>query len=210
MVDLLASHFAKLPKGEKWPVPASVVSAGQDVSSSLLKKQAMLAIGFPGTSVSGPERHALAFLQEYASDMAGPLFGRIREELGLAYRVGATQFLGYDAGLFTFYLATSPEQIALARTELLAEIGKIAADGIPDGAFERVRSTALSGAAIQQQSPASNARHAALDLLFGHPADSHRLLPAVYGELKPEAVREVARGLLSVSPTISTVLGVQA
>ena len=81
------------------------------------------------------------------------MFTRIREELGLAYQVGATQFLGYDAGLFTFYLATSPEQADLARRELLAEIGKIAAAGIPDDAFDRVRSTVLSGLAIQQQSP---------------------------------------------------------
>ena len=44
----------------------------------------MLAIGYHGTHISGADRHALAFIQEHSSDMAGPLFGRIREELGLA------------------------------------------------------------------------------------------------------------------------------
>jgi zinc protease len=138
--------------------------------------------------------------------MAGPLFGRIREELGLAYQVGATQFLGYDSGLFTFYLATAPEQIELARAELLSEIGKIANSGIPAEAFERVRATALSGLAIQQQSLAAAARHCALDLIFGHPADSHRQLPSIYQKIDAKAVAQVAARIFSAPPVIATVL----
>jgi zinc protease len=148
----------------------------------------------------------LAMIQEYASDMAGPLFSRIREELGLAYQIGATQFLGYDAGLFTFYLATAPEQAELARRELLAEIGKIAASGIPAGAFERVRCTVLSGLAIQQQSPSHIARQVALDLLFGHPADEYRRLAATYQAITPMQVRETAARVFSATATIATVL----
>jgi zinc protease len=203
---LFTEKFAKLPRGHAWSAPASEVANGFDVTHHLPKKQAVLTIGFPGTTVSGADRHALAMVQEYASDMAGPLFTRIREELGLAYRVGATQFLGYDAGLFTFYVATSPEQVDLARSELLAEIGKIAAAGVPEEAFDRVRSTVLSGLAIQQQSPASVARHVALDLLFGHPADEHRRLAAAYKALTPKKVREVASRIFSVAPTVVTVL----
>jgi zinc protease len=205
-LELFTEKFANLPRGHAWSAPASEVATGFDVTHHLPKKQAVLTIGFPGTTVSGADRHALAMIQEYASDMAGPLFTRIREELGLAYRVGATQFLGYDAGLFTFYVATSPEQVDLARSELLAEIGKIATTGIPEEAFDRVRSTVLSGLAIQQQSPASVARHVALDLLFGHPADEHRRLAAAYKALTPKKVREVASRIFSVAPTVVTVL----
>ena len=207
MIDLLESHFRDLPAGNIWHPSASVTTGGGDSTSTLPKKQAVLAIGYPGAGVSGSERHALAFIQEHASDMAGPLFGRIREELGLAYRVGATQFLGYDQGLFTFYLATSPEQIDLARTELEKEIEKIATEGIPINTFERVRSTVLSGAAIQQQSFSSNARHAALDLIFGHPAESHRLLPEIYAALTPEVVQEVAKRIFAAKPTVSLIMG---
>ena len=205
LLALLSTHLSKLPTGEPWPVPAGQ-SGGGDHVVRLPKKQAVLTIGFPGTSVSGADRYALAMIQEYAADMAGPLFSRIREDLGLAYQVGATQFLGYDVGLFTYYLATSPEQAELARKEMLLEIGKIAANGIPDEAFERVRSTVLSGLAIQQQSPSHIARHVALDLLFGHPADEHRRLAASYQALTISQVREVANRIFSVSPTLATVL----
>jgi zinc protease len=172
----------------------------------LPKKQAVLTIGFPGTSIHGRDRHALALLQEYAADMAGPLFTRIREDLGLAYQVGATQFLGYDTGLFTFYLATAPEQLDLARSEMLAEIEKIASEGIPADAFDRVRATVLSGLAIRQQSPSATARSVALDTLFGHPADTCRRLPEIYNALTVEEVREAAVRVFSVSPTLVTVL----
>ncbi len=205
-LELLREKFAALPQGHPWTAPASLLGNATDLTNHLPKKQAVLTIGFPGTTVSGADRHALAMIQEYSSDMAGPLFGRIREELGLAYQVGATQFLGYDAGLFTFYLATSPEQAVLAHREMLAEIAKIAAHGIPDEAFERVRSTVLSGLAIQQQSPSSVARHVALDLLFGHPADQHRRLAAAYSALTASTVREVAARIFSVKPTVITVL----
>lgn len=205
-LDLLREKFSALPQGQPWKPSANQLASGGDLTHHLPKKQAVLAIGFPGTTVSGADRHALAMIQEYASDMAGPLFTRIREELGLAYQVGATQFLGYDTGLFTFYMATSPEEAVLARHELLSEVGKIATAGIPEEAFNRVRSTVLSGLAIQQQSPSSIARHVALDLLFGHPADEHRRLAAAYQALTPEEVRETATRIFSVPPTIVTVL----
>lgn len=202
---ILTEKFAPLPTGNPWSAPTSQTTRGSSVLTHLQKKQAIVTIGFLGTSVSSKDRHALAMIQEYASDMAGPLFTRIREELGLAYQVGATQFLGYDAGLFTFYVATSPEQVELAKQELLAEIEKIAADGIPELAFERVRSTVLSGLAIQQQSPAAIARHVSLDLLFGHPADEHRRLPEAYRALTASTVREAAGRFFKEMPTVVTV-----
>lgn len=203
---LLTELFSTLPSGNPWAPPASSLSTGGNLTKHLPKKQAVITVGFPGTTVSGQDRYALAMIQEYASDMAGPLFTRIREELGLAYQVGGTQFLGYDSGLFTFYLATAPDQAELAQRELLAEISKIAGHGIPEDAFDRVRSTVLSGLAIQQQSPSSVARHVVLDLLFGHPADQHRQLPAAYNALTCEQVREVATRIFSLAPTVVAVL----
>ena len=205
-LDWLTEATAPLPAGAPWSPPPGNLTPGRGSTDRLPKKQAALAIGYPGATVTGTDRFALAMLQEYASDMAGPLFTRLREELGLAYQVGATQFLGYDTGLFSFYIATSPEQADLARTELLAEIGKIASHGIPDEAFERVRATVLSGLALQQQSPAAIAQSIALDCLFGQPADFHRRLPEIHKALDPATVRETAARIFAVPPCIATVL----
>lgn len=205
-LEQLTAATAPLPAGETWSPAPSTLAHGQENVAHLPKKQAVLAIGFPGASFTGDTRFALAMIQEYASDMAGPLFTRLREELGLAYQVGASHFLGYDTGLFSFYIATSPEQAEQARGELLAEIAKIAAHGIPEVAFERVRATILSGLALQQQSPAAVAQTVALDCLFGHAADFHRGLAGIYSSLSSAAVREVAARIFATPPCIATVL----
>lgn len=206
VLDQLAAGLAAMPTGTVRPFPQGHARGGGEVEARLAKKQAVVAIGFPGGSVGSADRHALAMIQEYAADMAGPLFCRIREDLGLAYQVGATQFLGYDQGLFTFYLATAPDQAALARAELLAEISKIARNGIPDEVFDRVRATVLSALALQQQSSSHTARQVALDLLFGHPADECRRLAAVYQALTPAAVRDVAARVFEAPPAVAMVL----
>lgn len=204
--SILTTAFAGLPSGQPWTPPANQAATGKEATAHLPKKQAVLTIGFPGSCAISEDRYALSMIQEYATDMAGPLFTRIREELGLAYRVGATQFLGFDTGLFTFYVATSPEQAEFAGRELLTEIGKIAENGIPEETFERVRSTVLSSLAIQQQSPSSTARQVAIDLLFGQPADQFRQQAAAYKSLTADQVRKTATRLLSVEPTRATVL----
>jgi zinc protease len=205
-IELLTPLLELIPSGDAWQPPANDLQLGADQVFRLVKKQAVLAIGYPGADARSEDRHALAMLQEYCADMAGPLFTRIREDLGLAYQVGATQFLGFDTGLFAFYLATSPPQAELARHELASEIAKIAAAGIPEAAFERVRSTVLSGLAIQQQSLSGTARQAAIDLLFGFPADHHRNLPEIYRSLSVEGVRSAAVRAFGVDPTVVSVL----
>ena len=207
VLDALEAGLAALPTGAGvWTPPAQDVFTGRESRAHLPKKQAVLCIGFPGTGATDDDSHALAMLHEYASDMAGPLFTRIREELGLAYQVGATQFHGFGTGMFTFYLATSPEQLDLAREELTREIATIASHGIPDDAFDRVRATVLSGLALRQQSPGQSARQMAIDLLFGLPADHHRRMPDIIRALTPAHVRAVAEKLFSVPPSVALVL----
>ena len=75
------------------------------------KKQAVLIIGFPGASLHDTDRYALELLQEACSDLGSRLFMRIREKLGLAYYVGAQNFLGLVPGYFAFYVGTEPGQI---------------------------------------------------------------------------------------------------
>ncbi|MEY5019239.1 MAG: hypothetical protein RLZ22_327 [Verrucomicrobiota bacterium] len=206
LLDLITEKFSALPTGEIWTPPDTIIAQGADQTHHLPKKQAVITIGYHGASAVAKDRHMLAMVHEYASDMAGPLFTHIRENLGLAYQVGASQFHGYDSGLFTFYVATSPEQAALARIELLKEIEKIARKGIPDNAFERVRSTLISSLAIQQQSLARTSQNAALNLLFGLPIDEDQRTIQTYREMTPKIVAETANQIFSQSATIATVM----
>ncbi|MCH7227210.1 M16 family metallopeptidase [Haloferula sp. A504] len=204
--ELLAKALDPLPGGEAWQPPSSTVLEAAEHVGHLPKKQAVLALGYPGAAALDNSRHALRFLQEWCTDMAGPLFMRIREQLGLAYQVGATQFHGHDTGLFAFYMATDPGQVELAEEELRSQIAALASDGIPADAFDRVRATVLSATAIEMQSPGSVARHAAIDLLFGLPVTHHRDCTEIYRALTPDAVRSTARDLLDRHPTLIRIL----
>ncbi len=205
--DLLAEGIGRLPEGTPWLPPAADMPGHLvEMEAFLPKKQAVLALAYQGCSALAPERFALRMIQEWCSDMAGPLFTRIREDLGLAYQVGATQFHGHDAGFFGFYLATDPSQVDLARGELMAEIAKIASGGIPEEAFERVRATVLSSLAIGMQAPASIARVAAIDVLFGLPVTHHRDVAAIFKQLSPADVKSAAGELLGAAPVSVTVL----
>src|SRR5208283_5455867 len=75
------------------------------------KKQAVIVIGFPGAGLDEPDRYALELLQEGCSDLGSRLFLRIRENLGLAYYVGAQNFVGLLPGYFAFYVGTAPDKL---------------------------------------------------------------------------------------------------
>src|SRR6185295_8238261 len=94
------------------------------------KKQAVLVVGFPGTTLLDPDRYALELLQEACSDLGSRLFLRVREELGLAYYVGAQHFPGLEPGYFSFYVGTMPEKADLVEKELLREAELLRADGL--------------------------------------------------------------------------------
>jgi zinc protease len=205
LFDQLSALLAEMPMGESWQPPKSSRGSG-DLEIKLPKRQAVLAIGFHGPSVHCPDRYAMSMIQSYLSDMAGPLFTRIREDLGLAYQIGATQFQGYHDGLFTLYLATAPEQLELARHEMMREISRLCSSGIPSEAMERVRASIISGLALQQQSLGNCARQIALDMVLGNPPDQFRRMTGIYQAIRAEEVQDAATRYFSQSPVTCTVL----
>lgn len=206
MIELLEQHLAPMPQGEAFLPAATAMQKNLTENAQRDKKQAVLAIGYPGLGATDEQRFSAMMLLEYCSDMAGPLFTRIREELGLAYQVGAFMFHGHDAGMITFYLSTSPEQLDLAHRELQHQIRQIAEHGIPAAVFENVRATVLSGLVLQQQSPGSIARLASIDLLFGLPATHHREVHQRISALQVDDIRAVAKTLLQDTKSVTAMV----
>jgi len=206
VIGLLEKHLAPMPGGSRFEPLAPTWAAVPTTTLRRDKKQAVLAIGYQGLSVTHEQRFAAMMLLEYASDMAGPIFTRIREELGLAYQVGAFEFLGHHAGMITFYLSTSPEQLELAHREMESQIDLIAQNGIPDAVFENVRATVLSSLVMQQQSPSAIARHAAIDLLFGLPATHQRIVHERIRALTTDDVRAMAKAFLHDERAVTSIV----
>lgn len=144
------------------------------------KEQAVIHVAFPAVPLGHADQIPLSVLDEALSDLGSRLFIRIREELGLAYFVGTSQFLGLDAGHFFFYVGTDPAKRAEIEQVLLREISEIAAKGITPQELERARAKMQSQDKLDQQNPGHIAYAAALDELFG--------LGHAYGEIRRQRV----------------------
>jgi zinc protease len=131
------------------------------------KEQAIMHLAFPTVPVSHPDQVGLSILDEALSDLGSRLFIRIREELGLAYFVGTSQFLGLEAGHFFFYLGTDPAKRKEIEAELLQEVANLARGGITAVEFARARAKMQSQDKLDQQNPSQIAYAASLDELFG-------------------------------------------
>jgi zinc protease len=152
------------PRGKTvLPVLDGVIRREQNVP----KEQAVIQLAYPTAPVTHPDQVALSILDEALSDLGSRLFIRIREELGLAYFVGTSQFLGLEAGHFFFYLGTHPAKRREIETELLREVGDLAQKGITAGEFARARAKMQSQDKLEQQNPSQIAYASALDELLG-------------------------------------------
>jgi len=147
------------------------------------KEQAVLHLAYPTVPVSHPDQIAFSILDEALSDLGSRLFVRIREELGLAYFVGTSQFLGLEAGYFFFYLGTDPAKRGEIEAELLQEVANLAKQGITKVEFARARAKMQSQDKLDQQNPSQIAYSASLDELFG--------LGYGYGQIRRDRIASI-------------------
>ena len=131
------------------------------------KKQAVLVIGFTGTTMDSEDRYALDVLQECCSDLGSRLFLRIREQLGLAYYVGAQNMAGLVPGYFAFYTGTEPAKAAQVETELLKEAELLRTAGLTPEELKRAKAKIIGQKKIARQDLGSLASLTALDELYG-------------------------------------------
>ena len=131
------------------------------------KKQAVILMSFPGTSMDAPDHYALDLLQEACSDLGSRLFMRIRDKLGLAYYVGAQNFMGLAPGYFAFYAGTAPDKLALVEQELLKETELLCAEGLTEEELKRAKAKLVGQKKIARQDLGNLAMTSALDELYG-------------------------------------------
>jgi zinc protease len=137
------------------------------VTDSRDKKQAVVVVGFPGTTMSAEDRQAMEILQETCSDLGSRLFLRIREKLGLAYYVGAQNLLGITPGYFAFYAGTEPAKAALVEQEMFKEVELLRTESITAEELQRSKAKIIGQRKISRQELGGLATTTALDELYG-------------------------------------------
>jgi zinc protease len=156
------------------------------------KKQAVMVVGFPGATLHSPDRFALELIQEACSDLGSRLFLRIREKLGLAYYVGAQNFLGLIPGYFAFYVGTAPEKIELVEAEFLREAESLRNEGLTAEELKRAKAKIIGQKKIARQDLGSYAATTALDELYGLGFENTDQEDAEYEAVTQEQTRDAA------------------
>ena len=156
------------------------------------KEQAILLVGFRTDGVGNPRAEALDLIDQACSDMGSRVFIRIREELGAAYSVGATQMVALGTGLFVFYAATSPEKLDRVQEALLDEINSLRNRGLDPEELERARSSFLGREILNLQSAQQLAGVATIDELLGLGWDHYRKTPDKIRALDNDALQAAA------------------
>jgi zinc protease len=172
--------------------PASPLSGIETVESRKEKAQGVIMVGFRGASISSPDRHALELIDEASSDLGSRFFVRIREQMGLAYYVGASQMQGLVPGLFAFYLGTDPQKIEPVKTALLDEIRKLANDGLTNEELARAKKKLIGQQEIANQSNEAFGYQCALEELYGLGFDYYKRLEHDVDAVTLDDIKRVA------------------
>ena len=191
------------------PAPTPTVDCGlrtlnsiQRVAGTRDKKQAVLVVGYQGTTVHDNDRYALDLLHEACSDLGSRLFLRIREKLGLAYYVGAQNVVGLAPGYFAFYAGTAPEKAAVVETELLKEAELLRAEGLTEEEIRRAKAKIIGQRKIARQDLGGLAITSALDELYGLGYAHADTDDANYEAVTHDQVKAVARKYLKAEALV--------
>jgi zinc protease len=172
--------------------PAAPLGKTEIVESRKEKAQGVIMVGYRGADLFSPDRYALELIDEASSDLGSRFFIRIREQMGLAYYVGASQMQGLVPGLFAFYLGTDPQKIEPVKTALLDEIRKLASDGLTKEELTRAKKKLIGQQEIANQSNDSFGYHCALDELYGLGFDYYKKLEHDVDAVTLEDIKRVA------------------
>jgi len=187
--------FAKMPRGPRQ------IALGREYHASakpaawtehLDKEQAVIVVGFRTVGLEDRDVHALNLIDEACSDMGSRLFNRIREELGLAYYVGAQNFAAMGAGAFYFYVGTDPKKMKLAEKELMAQINDLATNGLTVDEIDRARVTWRSSWLRAQQGNTGMADICAWNEVNGLGWDHFQKLPGIMADISAREIQRVA------------------
>ena len=195
VLKLIEKDFGTMPAGKlalseppKPVAPSAPVSAIEERN----KQQAVVMIGYPGSDILSPDRASLDLLNEASNDLGSRFFNRIREQLGLAYFIGARNFSGLAPGSFVFYLGTDPKKVGAVTAEFQDEINGLSKDGLTEDELIRAKKKLLGSEAIRNQSNSAFAASVAVDELVGLGFDNYLKRKAQIESVTIDDVRRVA------------------
>jgi predicted Zn-dependent peptidase len=169
-------------------------------------EQANVVLGVPGIARDDERRFALGVLNAaLGGGMSSRLFQEIREKRGLAYSVFSFASHYADTGMFGVYAGCMPKKVddvlEISRDELV----KVAAHGLTADELGRGKGQVRGGLVLGLEDTGSRmSRIGKAELLAGDLWSTADVLAAI-DAVTVDDVREIAGGLLEVTPTLAVI-----
>ncbi len=182
------------------------IKTNKTVTTEREKAQAVLMVGYRGGDIFNPDHYALDLIDEASSDLGSRFFIRIREQMGLAYFVGAAQLEALVPGLFTFYLGTDPQKVEPVKTAFLDEIHKLSTEGLTEIELDRAKKKIIGQQQIQNQSNDAFGYSAAVDDLLGLGFDHYKELEPRLNAVTLADIKRVAEKYFGQQPYVLSIV----
>ena len=204
VVDLVARHFADLPKSHlEAPMPADYT--GGEFREVRELDQAHIVLGFSAPGYGEADYYPAMLLSTLlGGGMSSRLFQEIREKRGLVYSIYSFTAPARDGGLFGIYAGTGESEAAELMPVTLEELGKVQ-HHVTAAELNRARAQLKAGLLMSLESTGSRCEQVARQWqIFG------RIIPAAETVAKIEAVTEadihaVAAKIFRTRPTLATI-----
>jgi zinc protease len=182
------------------------IKSDKTIETEREKAQAVLMVGYRGGDIFDPDHYVLDLIDEASSDLGSRFFVRIREQMGLAYFVGAAQLEALVPGLFAFYLGTDPQKIGSVKAAFLDEIHKLATAGLTAVELDRAKKKLIGQQQIQNQSHDAFGYAAAVDELLGLGFNHYKELEARVNAVTVADTRRVAEKYFGRQPHVLSIV----
>jgi len=204
VVDLVAQHFADLPKAARFePLPADYTGGEYREDRDL--DQAHLVLGFSAPGYGEPDYYPSMLLSTLlGGGMSSRLFQEIREKRGLVYSIYSFTAPARDGGLFGIYAGTGESEAAELIPVTLEELGKVQHQ-VTEVELRRAKAQLKAGLLMSLESTGSRCEQLARQWqIFG------RVIPVAETVAKIERVTEAdihsaAAKIFRQRPTIATI-----
>ena len=143
-------------------------------------EQVHVVIGLAGISKAHPDYFKMKIATTIlGAGMSSRLFQEIRENLGLAYSVSASNVAYTDTGIFVIYGAVSPDKVNQFIEESINVVKKMI-DSVTDEELERTKKQMLCGILMQSDATSSRVGHLISSILtYGRYVSNQELIEII-------------------------------
>ncbi len=205
-----AKTFGNIPsRPSAWPdrLPATQPAGIRLASKTVEREQAVIMLGFLGSTYTAPDRYDLDVLTAVLSGMAGRLFQAVREEHGLSYTLGAVNVAGWDPGYVMVYAATRPGERDRVIGLLESSLNDAVATGFTAEEVEQAKRHLIGEHRLDIQRLVGLVRRSAVDELFGLGFEAWRQYEDRINAVTVDAVHNAAKHYLRLDQRAQVTVG---